>query len=200
MGEWYVMVTFTPNINLAKPAGTDTAKDWAVTQEYADDNNDSFKAASDFVIASYTPDWICDTANPTLGTGGTKVGEYWEHRGLIMGSFTFLLGTAPASGTGNAYGVSLPVLADTTFHTVGSGLGSNVGTQSFIGEGYIRDNSSPATSMHVACDIVDVGGVHYVRFLTDNYTGKASRFFGVANPFTLAVDDKFTASFFYKKA
>ncbi len=195
-------VTFTPNIGLAKPTEAELAKDWVIEPpNLAKDNNLIIIDKMLVDQLSWTPAFIAATSNPSIGVG-TKIGEYIDFQGFIMGSFVFQpvdAGVAAGSGAG-AYGISLPTLVDTTFHTVGSSLSDLPGIASIIGEGYIDDASAIATSGTVAVDVVAISGVHYARLITESYPAKTSYFFGPGAPFSLATGDNFSCSFMYKKA
>lgn len=194
-------VTFTPNIGLAKPDETEIAENWVNFTELNDDNNLIIIDKANCEQNAYFPAIICNTTNPNVGAG-TIVGEYTNVEGFVFGNFVLRFldpGVSAGSGTG-AYGVSLPVLADNSFHTLGSALTDTPGTASCIGEGHILDNSAIATTGTVALDIVRVSGVDYARFITEAYAGKTVRFFNNANPFVLATNDKLTGQFFYKAA
>jgi hypothetical protein len=192
-------LTFTPNIGLAKPTETELAQDWALTPKLAEDNNLIVAAKSDIVLNSYGPTLIGPTTNPSVGAGQI-LGEYIDFQGFIFGSFNIAFldpGIGVGSGVGG-YGISLPVLADNSFHTVGNALNNALGSNSCIGEGYFTDDSVVANSGTVALDIVRVGGVDYARMMTEAYAGKTVIWIGPT--FAMATDDKFTGSFWYKKA
>ncbi len=194
-------VNFTSNIGLAKPDETEIARNWADFTELCEDNNVAISLAARNLLTTYTPTWIGPTTNPSFGAGSISA-EYLDFQGFIFGSFAIQCtdpGVAAGSGTGG-YGISLPLLADSTFHTVGGSLSDNPGNPSVIGEGYISDASSVNLSQTVAVDLITIAGVSYARLLTETYSGKTSRFFGPANPFTLATGDQFSCSYVYKKA
>lgn len=194
-------VTFTPNIGLAKPTKTEVAKNWVAATTLAAANNGIIVAKTNIPITTYTPTIIGPTTNPNVGAG-VAYGEYYEIQGYIFGlvSFGFLdPGVAVGSGTG-AYGLSLPVLADAAFHTIGTTLNDTPGIASVIGEGYSRDESSIPFSGSAAIDIVAIAGVHYARLLTEAYTGKTIRFWGPGAPANVATLDQVSANFIYKKA
>lgn len=194
-------VTFTPNIGLAKPDETELGKNWATAIHLAQDNNNILKPKMDLVIQSYTPTFIGPTTNPSVGSGSI-VGEYYEFMGFIFGTFVIKCldpGVAVGSGTGS-YGISLPINADSTFHTLGASLNDNPGAANCVGEAYITDASAIATSGTAALDIIVTGGIQYFRPIPEAYTGKTNRFFGPTFPFSLATGDACSGSFLYKKA
>jgi len=182
-------VSFTPNIGLAKPTETELALEWARNTKLAEDNNIIVAAKSDLVLTAYTPALIGPTTNPSVGAGQI-LGEYIEFQGFIFGSFNIAFldpGVSAGTGTGG-YGISLPVLADTTFHTVGNALNNTTATNSCIGEGYFTDDSAVGTSGTTGLDIVRVGGVDYARMLTETYAGKTVLWIGPT--FAMATDDR----------
>lgn len=191
-------LTFTPNIGLAKPTETELALNWARGTKLAEDNNLILTDKLDIGLAPYSPTFIGHTSNPNVGTG-TIDGEYQDIEGYIQGTFViecFDAGIAVGSGE---YGISLPFVADGTYHTVGTALNNATGSNSCIGEAYIWDNSSVGGSGTAALDVVTVGGVSYARIVTENHTGKTSRVFRDSMPFALANNDKLVGNFFYKR-
>jgi hypothetical protein len=194
-------VTFTPNIGLAKPTESELAEDWVNGPQLCSDNNVIIAAKANVVLNSYTPTMIGATTNPNIGVG-QALGEYINFQGFIMGSFNIAFldpGVGAGSGAG-AYGFSLPTLVDNSFHAIGSSLSGIPGLYDCIGEGYITDNTAVGSSGTVALDVVRIGGVDYCRMITEAYAGKTVSWLGPTFPFTIATDDKFTASFFYKAA
>lgn len=194
-------VTFTPNIGLAKPTKTELAEEWVNGAGLISDNNTIIIDKMDVNLVTYTPTIIGPTTNPSNGVGD-EIGEYFEVQGFIFGLITIGFldpGVAVGSGTG-AYGISLPTLADTTFHTVGTTLNDNPGIASVIGEGFLRDDSSVNFSGTLGIDVVAVAGVHYARLITEAYTGKTIRFWGPGAPANVATLDQVSLNFWYKKA
>ena len=193
-------VNFTPNIGLAKPTETEVAKNWATSTELAEDNNLIIIDKVDINLTAYTPAIIGPTTNPNVGAGAS-LGEYQDFQGFIFGSFNIVFtdpGVSAGSGAG-AYGISLPVLADNAFHKIGNALNA-ASDNNVVGEGYFTDDSSVGGSGTVALDIVRVGGIDYLRMLTEAYAGKTVLWVGPTFPVTIATDDKFIGSFWYKKA
>jgi len=196
-----MVVAFTANLGLAKPDETELALNWARSAKLAEDNNIIITDQADINLVTYTPTWIGSTTNPSVGAGSI-VGEYRKVNGFIQGAIVVKCtdpGVASGSGSG-AYGISLPELADTTFHTVATALSDNPGTASCVGEGSLTDSSAVGTSGTLAFDIAHVGGVAYLRPITEAYAGKTVRWFGPTFPFSLATGDGFTACFLYKAA
>lgn len=194
-------VSFTPNIGLAKPDKTELGLEWARNTKLAEDNNLIIVDKMDVNFLSYTPTFVGPTTNPNVGAGSIS-GEYFEIAGYIFGSFVVrILTPGFADGTGvGSYGIKLPTLVDTAFHTVGTNLDDTVGALSCIGEGYLRDSSANNTTGTLALDVVQFGGNAYARMITDAIVGKTSRTFSPGSPFSLADSDRFSGSFFYKKA
>jgi hypothetical protein len=194
-------VTFTPNIGLAKPTEAELGANWINGTHLEAANNLIIIDKMDINELTWTPAFIGPTTNPNSGVGAVYA-EYTDVQGFICGTFTFNMtdpGVAAGTGAGG-YGISLPTLVDTAYHTVGTTLNDIPGTASVIGEGYITDASSIANSGTVAVDIIAIGGVHYARLITEAYPGKTVHQFGPNNPFVLATGDQFSANFLYKKA
>lgn len=199
--KFTVVVSFTANIGLAKPDDSELALNWARSTELQKDNNTLIKSNTNKPLVSYTPVLTAHTTPPNMGTGFSQ-GEYQDWMGFVTGTFTlefFDAGIAVGSGE---YGISLPFPADGVYHSVGTALNATPGNFSVIGEAYFMDNSSVGASGSGALDIVTVGGVSYVRILTELHTTpvKTSRIFRDSMPFAVANNDKIVGTFFYKKA
>jgi len=192
-------VVFTPNILLAKPDATELATNWATNTQLADDNNVVITAQSDIVLANYTPVITAQTTPPNIGAGSCK-GEYQDLQGIVMGTFLVeFLDPGITIGSGE-YGISLPFVADSTFHNVGTALNATPGPFTVIGDSYIYDNGGVATAF--AClDVVTVGGVSYARMLTEAHTApaKTSRVARDSMPVVVGTIDKFSGQFIYKR-
>lgn len=196
-----VSVTFTPNIALAKPTLAEIAKNWVTGPQLAGDNNTLITDKSDINMQSYTPTIIAQTTPPNLGSG-TATGRYQRHQGWCWGTFIMLFTTGGAglsAGSGE-YGVSLPTLADPAFHSAGTALNSGFGGNACVGEGYIQDNGTVDNCGSIALELMLIGGVNYVRLLTEAFTGKTSRVVRDAQPFTVAHADTYAGMFIYKEA
>ena len=196
-----MVVNFTSNIGLAKPTDVELATNWVEGTELIEDNNILIADRADLVLTAYTPTIIGPTTNPNVGAG-QRLGEYIEFQGFVFGSFNIVFddpGVAAGSGSG-AYGISLPVLLDNTFHQVGNALNNTLGSTNCVGEGYFTDGSAVGTSGTVALDVVRVGGVDYARMITEAYAGKTVLWVGPTFPVTIADGDKFVGSFWYKAA
>jgi len=194
-------VNFTTYAGLAKPTETELALNWARSQQLADDNNTIIMNKANLATTTYTPTLAAQTTAPSAGAG-TRIGQYQDIHGFIMGNFKIqFLDPGVSSGNG-FYAISLPAVADGSFHVVGTAFDTGTGSPTVIGEGYVLDISAVATSGTVALDVVTVGGVSYCRLLTEAFTApaKTSRLFTNGMPFTLATGDYFAGSFFYKKA
>jgi hypothetical protein len=194
-----MVVNFTTNLGLAKPTDVEVAKNWAELAKLAEDNNILIAAAMSFPLTAYTPTIIATTTAPTLGTGNIR-GEYQDLRGIIQGTFVVeFLDAGITAGTGE-YGIKLPFPVDGAHHVVGALLTDTTGTPDCIGDGYVWDNSTVATSGTVALDAVTIAGVSYARLVTETFVGKTNRVVGSGMPFTVANLDRLTGSFCYKKA
>jgi hypothetical protein len=196
-----MVVSFTANIGLAKPDETELAANWARFTQLQDDNNDLISANMNIALQTWTPSLIAQTANPNLGVGVAK-GDYIDVNGIVMGNFVIPF-TDPgvAAGTGE-YGISLPQVFDGSFHTVGTALNGAVGGNSVVGNGFLYDSSSVATSGAVAFDAITIGGTtSYLRLITEVFTApaKTSRLVTNAQPFTPATGDAITGFFIFKK-
>jgi hypothetical protein len=194
-------VTFTPNIDLAKPDKDEDAKDWVLNSvDHSEDNNDKFNTAAQLPISTYTVTLKAETTNPNIGNTGTTFGRYTVIRGWVLGFFIIRInGTGITNGTG-IYGVNLPTNADSSFHSIATGLSVNAGDQHVVGEGFLRDVSSVTTSGTCAMDLATHSSATHVRFLLESYVGKTSRLFNDGDPFSLADGDRLTGNFFYKQA
>lgn len=196
-----MVVAFTPNIGLAKPDDSELGANWDDTGGLCEDNNIIIVDEMDIVINTYTPTFLGPTTNPNVGAGQI-LGEYCKSRGFIWGAFVIRCtdpGVAAGTGAGS-YLISLPELADSTFHTVATAVTDNPGIASCIGEGYLTDNSSVPLSGTLAMELAHIGGVAYMRPITEAYVGKTVRWMGPTFPASLATNDGVTGSFFYKAA
>lgn len=196
-----MVVSFTPNIGLAKPSESEVAENWVNSTKLCEDNNLIIADKMDVNITSYSPTFVCTTTNPNVGAGSIQA-EYCEVQGFIWGNFVIrFLDPGISSGTGSGgYGLSLPFDADASYHTVDTALTDNPGTASCIGEGHIVDISTVGNTGTIALDIIKTGGVTYARFITETFAGKTVRFFTPGQPFSFANNDRITGQFFYKKA
>lgn len=196
-----MVVSFTPNIGLAKPDESELAEDWVNSTKLCEDNNLLIIDNMDIVLTSYTPTIIAPTTNPSVGAGSI-VGEYCIVEGFVFGNFRLSFtdpGVSAGTGSG-AYGISLPTSVDSTFHNVGSALNNVSGTASCIGEGYFYDDGTIGNNGSVALDAVDVAGVDYARMITEAYGGKTVVWVGPTFPSTVSDGDHLTGQFFYKAA
>lgn len=192
-------VSFTPNIGLAKPDTLEQAVNWIESAQLYDDNNLIIEDKTDINLVAYTPVIGASTTAPSVGSG-TRKGEYQDIQGWIQGSFVIeFLDPGVTGGTGD-FGISLPVPADGTFHTVGTAFNNNTGANSCIGTGYVYDGSSVTNSGSCALDVITVTGVSYARLVLETFTGKTGRVVGANNPITMATLDRWSGTFIYKKA
>jgi hypothetical protein len=192
-------VSFTSNIGLAKPDGTELAANWARFTELQADNNAIITDKMDVNLITYTPTLVATTTAPVVGAG-SRAGQYIDFQGFIMGQVVVKFAD-PGIGTGSGeFGVSLPLGIDTTYHATGTAFSAITGQYHTIGEGYIRDDSSVDRSGTCAVDCIVTGGVSYARLITETFVGKTSRVWSSGMPMTLANSDSVTFNFFYKKA
>lgn len=197
-------LSFTPNIGLTKFTDTELASNFVNGTQIESDNNVLIQDFMDVNLVQYTPAVIAATSNPNFGAGQVSA-EYTKYGGVggvIMGSFVLVAldpAVAPGSGTG-AYGISLPELADNSFHILGTTLADVPGTAHCVGEGYMSDASSLTTCGSVGFDIVRISGVDYLRPITELFAGKTTRWLGPTVPFSLATGDKIAGNFVYKAA
>ena len=77
---------------------------------------------------SYTPVLTASVTNPTLGTGGSSVGEYARIQNFIFYRFTITFGTVGVNAGSGSYFVSLPVTAT----AIGNFYTASVGQTSFF--------------------------------------------------------------------
>jgi hypothetical protein len=197
-----VALSFTPNIGLTKFTESELALNWARVQNLASANNLIIIDKMDVNLITYTPALIGPTTNPSVGAGAA-LGEYYDFQGFIFGSFSLQFtdpGVNTGTGTG-AYGISLPVLLDNTFHNLGTALNNAPGPYVCVGEGYFIDASgTPASSGTTALDVVRIGGVDYLRMISEPYGGKTVEWYGPSVPFAVQTGDQWTGQFCYKKA
>ena len=198
-----MVVNLTPNLSLAKPTEVELAANWTRFTQLMDDNNDILVAEMDKAYGFYSPVLAAQTTPPSYGINGSANGEYIDFGGFIFGSLIITFNTSGGgvtSGSGE-YGISLPFPVDGSFHTVGTAFNQAPGSFSVIGEGYYYDASAADTSGSAALDVVTVGGVSYLRMLTEAHTSpaKTSRMFRDSMPFAMADQDRFIADFFYRR-
>jgi len=193
-----VVVTFTPNVGLAKFDDSDLAKDFVVGANYNSANNNIMINKTNFPLQAYGSIIVGKTSNPSYGAGGIRF-DYQEFQGFTWGTFVVVFLDPGVSAGSGEYGIRLPYVADSSYHAVGTALDWIPGFNHVIGEGYAQDASATGNSGICAIDIVTVGGVSYARLATGAYSGKTGRCIGGGTgPFTVADQDKLTGSFFYK--
>jgi hypothetical protein len=128
---------------------------------------------------TWTPALTASTTNPTLGTGSTASGRYGRINKTVFGQLLIQFGTSGvAAGTG-FYFVSLPVTAQASGPTVGSG--------------YILDNSTSLLRHVVA--VLDTTG--RMALWLENTTSFAV---GAGNPWAWAASDSIRVDFEYEAA
>lgn len=193
-----MVVNFTTNIGLAKPDNNEVAENWVNAIQLTDDNNLIIEDKTDVNLLAYTPVLAAQTTAPSIGAGQSR-GEYCDVQGFVFGNFVIEFTDPGVSAGSGEYGISLPFVADNSFHSVGTAFNAAPGQYSCIGEGYMHDATAIATSGNLALDVVTVGGVSYARLITETYSGKTSRIFTNGQPYTLATGDKWSGQFFYKR-
>lgn len=194
-----MVVNFTSNIGLAKPTESELALNWTRSADLQEDNNTILETEMNISLTSYTPNLVASTSNPNVGTTGQRLGQYQNLEGFIIGNFVIIFnGSGIAVGSGD-YAVTLPFVADPTFHFPAASLSSGHGPNSIIGEGYFFDASAVTTSGSFALELVTTGGVSYVRCLTETYAGKAARVITESMPVAPAAGDSLCGSFAYKR-
>jgi hypothetical protein len=194
-----MVVNVTPNINLFKPTESELAENWVSGMSLADGNNFIIEAKATTEITTYTPTFIASTTDPAVGSTGSIQGEYYDFQGYIVGSVVIKFNGAGISSGVGSYAISLPAVADGAFHNVGAAIPTVPGTFSCIGEGYVSDASSVATSGSVSVDVITIAGTSYARLNTETYVGKTTRLFAAGQPFSFAAGDQVSFNFIYKK-
>lgn len=193
-------VNYTTYTSLAKPTESELAKNWAIGPELTNDNNILIESFTNIPLNSYSPLFMGSVSHPNVGAGEVKA-EYSEVQGYIFGGFNIIFvdpGISAGSGAGS-YAIQLPVNADNTFYNIGSAANQTPGPYSVIGEGYWSDASSVAGSGTLALDIIRLGGIDFVRLITEAYAGKTVDWVGPTFPATVANQDQISGSFWYKK-
>jgi hypothetical protein len=128
---------------------------------------------------TWTPALTASTTNPTLGTGSTAAGRYGRINKTVFGQLLIQFGTASvAAGTG-FYFVSLPITAQASGPTIGSG--------------YILDNSTSLLRHVVA--VLD--STSRMALWLENSTNFAV---AAGNPWTWAASDSIRVDFQYEAA
>lgn len=197
-----MVVSFTPNIGLAKPSEAELARNWVNFDKLIEDNNVQIIDKMDVNLQTRVPTTIiAHTANPNVGAGNVQC-EFVDLQAIVFGNFTVTwLDPGIAVGTGE-YGIELPFELDASYHTVGNLLNNMPGSLSIIGHGYLYDSSNIATSGPVALDAITLSpgsGKSYARMLPEIFAGKTSRLVTSAQPFIPATGDVFQGSFLFKK-
>lgn len=195
-------VSFTTNVGLAKPTGSELAEEWVNGAKLQEDNNIIIAAQTNKILSFYTPTIIGATSNPNIGASGSSFGEYQDINGFIIGRFIITFSGAGISVGSGEYGISLPFPVNEVFYYVGTALNDVPGFPNVVGEGYHYDDSSVATSGSAALDIVTISSVSYVRFITEAHTSpaKTSRIFRDSMPYAVAANDTLAGDFCYLKA
>lgn len=194
------MVSFTSNIGLAKPTETELATDWINGQKYYEDNILILEDKTDVEFHTYTPALIGSAGNPSVGAGSIK-GEYQSVGNFCFGTVVIsFIDPGVAAGSG-VWGVSLPFVADSSFHSVAATLQAGAdtpGKASCIGEAQLVDSSSVANSGSAAVDVATVSGTSYMRMVLETFTGKTGNLMSATQPFVVATGDRMALSFAYK--
>lgn len=194
-----MVVSFTPNIGLAKPDLSELANNWAVGTKLAEDNNIILTQKMTFNTSSYTPVLTLAGAVQSLGTSGVATGSYYEFNGWIHGSFIYTRGTGVSGITGstNLLGISLPVPVNGTYHRVGSSFTNQPADCDVLGSGYYLCSTDVNKSSGGAIDVIFSSGTYYARMYCEQTTGIP--FILDGNNSLFAPGDGFTANFFYKR-
>jgi len=128
---------------------------------------------------TWTPALTASTTNPTLGTGSTTSGRYGRINKTVFGQLLIQFGTSGAAAGTGFYFVSLPVTAQASGPTVGSG--------------YILDNSTSLLRHVVA--VLD--STSRIALWLENSTNFAV---AAGNPWTWAASDSIRIDFQYEAA
>lgn len=194
-----MVVSLTSNISLSKPSESELAAKWVNFTKLQEANNLIITDKTDINTLTYTPTIVGTTLAPSLGTGLIKV-DYWLHMGMVWGNIVVEFSGGTVTVGNGEYGISLPLLVDNVFHSVGTGLTAAPGQYSVIGEGNINDASASNTSGLVAIDAVTIAGVSYARLITEAHTSpvKTSRIVRDSMPFAVTGSDRFNFNFCYK--
>lgn len=128
---------------------------------------------------TWTPTLTASTTNPTLGTGSTASGRYGRINKTVFGQLFIQFGTAGVAQGSGFYYVSVPITAQATGPTVGSG--------------YILDNS--ASLVRHVISILDTTG--RMALWIDNSTNYSVT---ATNPWTWAASDQIRIDFLYEAA
>lgn len=195
-----MVVSFTPNIGLAKPDLSELAKDWAVGNKLAEDNNNILTTKMTFTPVSYTPVLTLAGVVQANGTAPIVSGAYYEYNGWIYGTFVYVRGTGVSGITGstNVLGISLPVPVSGAYHRIGGSFTSQPGDCDILGEGYYLTFLDVAKSGGGAIDCVFNAGTYYARMYCEQTPGVP--FILDGNNGLFAPGDGFSTNFLYKKA
>ncbi len=195
-----MVVSFTPNIGLAKPDNSELALNWTRATKLQEDNNLIIMDKTEIDLQSYTPVLNATTTPASIGAGAVR-GEYQDFQGFIVGTFVIEFVDPGVSIGAGEYGISLPFVADNTYHTVATTFNQSPGVASCIGEGYIYDNSNASLSGPVALDVATVGGVSYARLVTGTFAApvKTNRLYAAGMPSNVGTLDRWCGSFWYKR-
>lgn len=135
--------TVTPNLGLIKPdiaesikANLPTFAGWAVQQGL---NADAIDAVFRNSAHSFTPTWVADVTNPTLGTGGFIQGKWLRlHPRMVLYYYQISMGTTGFNPGSGFYQISMPVAVATEMTQINDSTG--------IGKAHYFDQSAAATS------------------------------------------------------
>lgn len=128
---------------------------------------------------TWTPALTASTTNPTLGTGSTASGRYGRIQKTVFGQLFIQFGTSGTNNGSGFYFVSVPVTAQASGPTIGSG--------------FILDNSASLLRHVVA--VLDT--TSRIALWIDNSTNFAA---AATNPWTWAASDQIRVDFCYEAA
>src|SRR5690349_20586487 len=123
-----MVVNFTSNVALAKPTESELAANWVNLTKLQEDNNIILANETNKVTTTWTPIIKAQTSDPNIGSGGGQNADYQDIQGMIFGRFMIsFFGSGISIGSGE-YAVSLPAVADNSFHTVGTAFNATPGS------------------------------------------------------------------------
>lgn len=135
--------TVTPNLSLIKPDTAESVKaalptfaGWAVQQGL---NADAIDAVFRNSSHSFTPTWLADVTNPTLGAGGFIQGKWLRmHPRMVLYYYQISMGGAGFNPGSGFYTMSLPVAPAAELVLINDSTG--------MGKAHYFDASAVATS------------------------------------------------------
>lgn len=133
-------------------------------------------------IAAYTPVVTAPTTNPTLGTGSSVLGNYFQLGPWVIGTFDIAFGTSGVVVGSGVYEISLPIAA----LAGGASAGTNAGSGEFV-------DASPLTTY---TGVLSFQSTTTVRL---HYSGGSTGLSSGA-PVVPAINDKIHGTFMYQAA